>query len=298
MNGRIPQPTLAAIINECRGRVDLLDFALHPVAPGIEQVTGFFPDPFLALQTTRQGGVSEGAFGSFNLGDHVGDRPERVAANRARLAQHCAAPVAWLSQVHGTLVTDLDTRGASDADRPLAEGSPCRADASATALPGRACTVMTADCLSVLVARPLTGQCAAAHAGWRGLLDGVIESTLDHMARVRSSQSGDDWYIWLGPAIGEQAFEVGAEVRDAFIKRASEASGAFIAAKNRPGKWWASLAGLGLQRVAAWGAAAKAHGARVRVAVSRECVFSDAQRYFSYRRDGVTGRMASLIVRI
>lgn len=298
MNEEALQSTLAGILEECRGRVDLQDFALNPRAAGIEQVTGFFPDQFLALQTTRQGGVSEGPFGGFNLGDHVGDHAERVAANRARLVQHCTAQVAWLSQVHGTSVADLDAPGAFDAAGLFAEGRPYPADACVTALPGRACTVMTADCLPVLVARPSTGQCAAAHAGWRGLLNGVIESTLDHMARVRSPESADDWHIWLGPAIGEQAFEVGAEVQDAFIGRWPDASRAFVAAKNRPGKWWASLAGLGLQRVAAWSAAAKATGVRVRVAVSRECVFSDTARYFSYRRDGVTGRMASLIVRI
>jgi len=228
------------------------------------------------LVTTRSGGVSGGAsggvFSSLNLGDHVGDEPAAVAANRGIVCRHVAEQPVWLNQVHGTRVVD--------AAECAGVAIPPEADASFTRYPGVASVVMTADCLPVLFCDAAGTVVAAAHAGWRGLQLGVLEATVAAMC-VR----GSELMAWLGPAIGPRAFEVGGEVRDAFMAEAPEAAEAFKPTAN--GKWLADIYLLARQRLA-------------RMQVTRVfggdfCTVSDKDRFFSYRRDGQTGRMASLI---
>ncbi|HEY5718064.1 MAG TPA: peptidoglycan editing factor PgeF [Motiliproteus sp.] len=229
-----------------------------------------------ALATTRLGGVSAGPYDSLNLGDHVGDDPERVAANRERLQQAVGTEVAltWLQQVHGVRV--VDTAAA------LASPTPLAADAVWTQQPNHACVVMTADCLPVLFCDRAGTRVAAAHAGWRGLADGVLESTLAALGCDPA-----EVLCWFGPAIGATAFEVGGEVRARFVADLPESTSAFIPPPGGADKWLADLYQLARLRLAREGVSAFYGG--------EHCTHSDAERFFSYRRDGVTGRMASLI---
>ncbi|MDR2688783.1 MAG: peptidoglycan editing factor PgeF [Azoarcus sp.] len=221
------------------------------------------PATVRALVSTRLDG---------NLATRVGDDPAVVAANRARLFQHLPAEPVWLEQVHGREVIDAD-------GWPASAGIPV-ADAAVAHRHGVVCAVLTADCLPVLFCDEAGSVVAAAHAGWRGLLAGVLEATLARMAvapvRIMA---------WLGPAIGPQAFEVGPEVRAAFLERAPEAEAAFYA--RRGDKWFADLFQLARQRLAAAGVA-HIHGGGL-------CTWHDAARFYSYRREGKTGRFASLI---
>jgi hypothetical protein len=232
------------------------------------------PPNVRAAVSTREGGVSQPPFDSFNLAQHVGDDADAVAANRHRLAdalQLPAAPVpVWLDQVHGSGVANLDATH---------DAIP-RADASISTVPGRVCAVLSADCLPVLFCDRAGSRVAAAHAGWRGLAAGVLENTVAAMA-VAPQQV----LAWLGPAIGPQAFEVGDEVRQAFLAQDPGAESAFQA--TRPGHWLADLYQLAQRRLATLGVTAVFGGGL--------CTFSDAQRFYSYRRDGRTGRMASLV---
>lgn len=223
-----------------------------------------------ALITTRVGGVSAAPYASFNLGDHVGDDPRHVEQNRADLAACLPAQPAWLTQVHGTAVLNA----------AQVAGAP-QADASVALQPGVVSVVMTADCLPVLLCDRAGSVVAAAHAGWRGLLDGVLERTVEAMA-----QPAGELLAYLGPAIGPTAFEVGDEVRQAFVAHSAQASKAFLPAASA-GKWLADLYLLARQRLNGVGVNAVYGG--------HDCTYSDAERFFSYRRDGVTGRMASLI---
>lgn len=222
-----------------------------------------------ALSTTRSGGVSQGPYASLNLGDHVYDDPRHVAENRARVGACLPALPLWLSQVHGTVVADAATAG----DGAVADASVMRG-------PGRVCAVMTADCLPVLLCSADGAVVAAAHAGWRGLAAGVLDATLATMA-----VPADEVLAWLGPAIGPTAFEVGADVRDAFVGASPVAASAFVAKGG--GKWMADLYELARQRLIANGVRQVFGGGR--------CTFSDPGNFFSHRRDTVTGRMASLI---
>lgn len=222
-----------------------------------------------ALQTKRGGGVSPAPWDSFNLGDHVGDEPARVAANRALLRARLPAEPVWLTQVHGTLAVDAaQVSGKVEADAVFAD----QAD--------RVCAVMTADCLPVLFCDREARVVAAAHAGWRGLLAGVLENTWAAMAVPPA-----DVLVWLGPAIGPENFEVGDEVRTAFVAHDAAAAAEFV--PRIPGKWLADLSGLARRRLRAMGIEAVYGGGL--------CTVAERQDYFSYRRDGVTGRMASLI---
>ncbi|MCB1758885.1 MAG: peptidoglycan editing factor PgeF [Gammaproteobacteria bacterium] len=225
-----------------------------------------------ALITTRHGGHSAAPFDSLNLGDHVGDDPACVRRNRALLRQHGDLPgePLWLNQVHGCAVAGCHTEG----------GVPPEADASTTTQPGRICAVMTADCLPLLICDLGATRVAAIHAGWRGLVNGVIERSL-----ACFSQPGEELMVWLGPAIGPAAFEVGEEVRAAFVAVQPEAAPAFTTA--RPGHWFADIYQLARLRLQAAGVGYIGGGGY--------CTHSDSARFFSYRRDGVTGRMASLI---
>ncbi|MEK8078900.1 peptidoglycan editing factor PgeF [Pseudomonas sp. XK-1] len=218
--------------------------------------------------TTRAGGVSAGPFASFNLGDHVGDDPVAVAKNRQRLVSLLGCRPAWLSQVHGTQVVEA-----------LAERD-VEADASWSATPGVACAIMTADCLPALFCDRAGTRVAAAHAGWRGLAAGVLEATLDALALP-----ADQVLVWLGPAIGVQAFEVGAEVREAFIAQHPQATEAFSPSHNA-GKFMADIYQLARIRLAARGVTAVYGG--------DFCTYNDP-RFYSYRRAAQTGRFASLI---
>jgi YfiH family protein len=227
-----------------------------------------------AVFTTRLGGVSSTPWDSFNVATHVGDAAKDVAANRARLATQLALPSepGWLSQVHGTAVADLD----SDPQGVIT------ADAAVARTDGRVCVVMVADCLPVLFASQDGQRIAAAHAGWRGLAAGVLEQTVAAMG-VR----GDVLTAWLGPAISKEHFEVGEEVRAAFVDADTGAAAAF--ARNAGGKWQADLAGLARRRLTTLGVTDVSGG--------QWCTFADRKRFFSHRRDGKGGRMAALIWR-
>ncbi|HSC79468.1 MAG TPA: peptidoglycan editing factor PgeF [Chitinolyticbacter sp.] len=223
-----------------------------------------------ALATTRAGGVSAKPFDTLNLGDHVDDVPARVAENRRRVAALLPNEPLWLTQVHGTRVADAAT-----------ETSGAQADAAIARQARAVCAIMTADCLPVLLCDRAGTVVGAAHAGWRGLCDGVIEATVTAMG-----QPGETLLAWLGPAIGPAAFEVGDEVRAAFVARDASAAAAFKPGVQ-PGKWWADIYQLARQRLAGLGVHA-VYGGEL-------CTVSERERFFSYRRDGRTGRMASLI---
>lgn len=241
--------------------------------PSSDWLTPDWPAPasVRACVTTRAGGVSLAPFDSLNLGDHVEDAPLAVAANRQVLVDALGCRPAWLQQVHSADVVEADSRCVPTAD------------ASWTATPGTACAVLTADCLPALFCDRAGTRVAAAHAGWRGLAAGVLE------ASVASMQcETENILAWLGPAIGPQAFEVGDEVRDVFLRDMPEAELAFV--QGRPGKWMADIYLLARLRLVRAGVAA-VHGGGF-------CTFSDRERFYSYRRDGTTGRMASLIWKV
>ncbi|MFV3330718.1 peptidoglycan editing factor PgeF [Pseudomonas sp. NY15437] len=222
-----------------------------------------------ACVTTRAGGVSAPPFDSFNLGDHVGDKPAAVAENRRRLTEALGCRPAWLSQVHGIDVVQADP------------ASVATADASWSATPGVACTIMTADCLPALFCDRAGTRVGAAHAGWRGLAGGVLEATVDALGVAPA-----ELLVWLGPSIGPQAFEVGPEVREAFLADHAEAERAFVPSANA-GKYMADIYALARIRLAAKGVTAVYGG--------DFCTFSDTERFYSYRRSSRTGRLASLI---
>ena len=224
-----------------------------------------------AVVTSRHGGVSRGAFSSMNPADHVGDVPAAVADNRYRLERRLQLPAAplWLQQVHGTGVVDA-----------AAASGTVQADAAYACQPGVVCAVLTADCLPLLLC-DRAGRCvAAAHAGWRGLAAGVIEQTVAAMGLP-----GSELLAWLGPAIGPAAYRVGSEVRDTFVAHDPRAAEAFSEVPDD--SWQVDLYQLARQRLADCGVLAVSGGDR--------CTFTEADRFYSYRRDGVTGRIASLI---
>jgi YfiH family protein len=328
------------------------------------------PPGVRALSTLRVGGSSRAPFASLNLGDHVGDAPIAVARNRRALREAAGLPAepCWLAQVHGTQVADLDAAamgGSAEATVMVgqAEGAEigrqagawvmgAPADAAVTSEPGRVCAILTADCLPILLAAAPGGRVAAAHAGWRGLAAGVIEAVVHKMGVAPR-----DVMAWLGPAIGPRYFEIGPEVREAFLKEDPGAGMAFTvsargerddargavgergalggagsAGDDAPGTGtgmhgaWNVEEGAGGERGSAAGTRGAGHGkssagtrargaggeryladlyvlARRRLThlgVERiygggECTYASAERYFSYRRDGQTGRQASLI---
>ena len=234
------------------------------------------PARVAAVVTTRNGGVSAGRYASLNLGAASatragGDTPDAVAQNRARLRALLPAEPAWLAQVHGTAV--------HDADLPATDGPPI-ADAAVTRTPGVVLAVQSADCLPVLLADREGAAIAIAHAGWRGLAAGVVDNAVRALAIAPGRV-----VAWLGPAIGPDAFEVGADVRDAFVAADASADTAFRPTSH--GKWLADLAALARQRLARCGVH-DVHGGGV-------CTWSTPARFFSYRRDGETGRMAALL---
>ena len=224
-----------------------------------------------AVTTTRNAGVSKVPYDSLNLADHVGDDADAVRRNRLSIQHQLNLPgrPVWLNQVHGDRAVDAVDAG----ERPSA-------DAGFTDQTHVVCAVLTADCLPVLFCDRSGTRVAAAHAGWRGLAGGVLESTV----RALDTEPGQ-LMAWFGPAIGPGAFEVGKEVRQVFVEQHAEAAGAFLARPD--GHWLADLYQLARIRLLASGVTALYGG--------DYCTFTDRQRFYSYRRDGVTGRMASLI---
>ncbi|WP_172198752.1 peptidoglycan editing factor PgeF [Niveibacterium sp. COAC-50] len=228
------------------------------------------PPSVRAIFTTRKGGVSLAPYADLNLGTHVGDDPVAVSTNRARVRALLPAEPCWLEQVHGVTVVD--------AALPAVR----RADAAFVAAPDVPCVVMVADCLPVIFCNRAGTVVAAAHAGWRGLLDGVLEATLAKMGVPVS-----DVIAWLGPAIGPDSFEVGPEVRDAFVSRAGDDAGCFRSGTGD--RWFADIFGLARARLRRAGLGADA------VFGGGVCTVSDPARFFSYRRDGACGRMGAFI---
>jgi len=222
-----------------------------------------------ALITTRSGGTSTGSYSSMNLGESVGDNPASVHANRRLLKALLPAEPRWLRQMHGIHVVNAETLT-----------HPGEADASIAIRPGCVCVVMVADCLPILITDRTGSRVAAAHAGWRGLAAGIIENTVQALATP-----GRNLLAYLGPAIGPSKFEVGDDVRDAFVSLDSAAGVAFQA--HGPGKWRADLFQLARQRLAKLGLTDVYGGG--------QCTYSDPARFFSHRRDKVSGRMAALI---
>jgi YfiH family protein len=221
-----------------------------------------------ALITTRAGGVSSGKFASLNLGTRVGDDPQRVERNRAILKACLPAEPAWMKQVHGTVVIDA-AKATPDAE----------ADGAVTRAAGSVCAVLTADCLPILLSDRAGTTAGIAHAGWRGLAAGIIENVVQAM-RV----SPPDLIAYIGPGIGPRSYEVGEEVRQAFVGKDPDAAAAFVPRRN--GKYLVDLYALARQRLEA-ARIAEVHGGGF-------CTAGD-ERFFSFRRDGNTGRMASLV---
>jgi YfiH family protein len=231
------------------------------------------PEHVRVLSTLRAGGVSEGAYASLNVAAHVGDRADAVAVNRLLLREAARLPdePLWLEQVHGNGVV----RHAGCA------GMQPRADAAVSFEPGRVCGVMTADCLPVVLADRAGTRVAVAHAGWRGLLGGVVEATI---AALQIAPA--DLCAWLGPAIGPGAFEVGPEVREAYLAALAVPGTDACFVPNERARYLADLYGLA-RLVLARAGTGSIHG-------GGWCTHDDAGRFFSFRRDGVTGRMATL----
>ena len=227
------------------------------------------PKNVQVLQTTRNGGVSISPYDSFNLGDHVGDAQVAVAQNRQLLASIMPSEPVWLQQVHGNIVVDVGNAGCLP-----------QADAAISRHRGAVCTVMTADCLPVMLCDENGSVVGVAHAGWKGLVAGVIEATV-----LAMDIAPQKLLAWLGPAISQRAFEVGTEVRDVFVAHHAQASEAFLPGIN--GKWMADIYLLAHQRLHALGVS--------RVYGGEFCTYNEPARFFSYRREGVTGRMGTFI---
>lgn len=236
-----------------------------------------------ALCSTRVGGVSLPPFDSWNLGEHVGDHPMAVTSNRQSLQAHLgAARAVFLKQVHGVEVAQLTPESLDG----------LAADACVTAYTHVACTIMVADCLPVLLTDHQGRVVAAAHAGWRGLAAGVIEKTV-HAICLKAQVDAASLRVWLGPCIGPTVFEVGAEVREAFIQQDAQADVYFVAHPQHQNKWLANLSGLARQRLQALGVAFVAGND----GTMPWCTVIQSSRFFSYRRDGRTGRFAACIWR-
>ena len=241
--------------------MNLLEHCIIPDWPAPKHVQ--------SLQTTRKGGFSASPYTSLNLGDHVGDNPLTVERNRMLLQPILPAEPVWLKQVHGTVVVDAGQASCWP-----------QADACISSTPGAVCVIMTADCLPVLLCNDLGTIVGAAHAGWRGLCDGVIEQTVHSM-----SVPPQTLMAWFGPAIGPKVFEVGEEVRSAFVARQPEASTAFVPMMN--GKWLADIYLLARLRLSTLGIK--------RVYGGDLCTYSDNKQFFSYRRENTAGRMGTFI---
>ena len=238
-----------------------------------------------AVCTTRAGGVSKAPFDSLNLGRYVNDEAVAVSENRARVRALLPAEPVWLKQVHGTRVWDADRAHTDEI---------IEADAAVTTESNRVLTVMAADCLPVLIRGPEGKVIGAAHAGWRGLVGGVLENTVDAMQAKTGLSDGGQYRAWLGPAIGPRAFEVGEEVLAAFHDHGQKQglpvpAEAFMAIDGKPGKYWANLYQLARQRLLSKGL--------THIDGGEFCTVRDQTDFFSHRRDGLSGRFAAFIWR-
>ena len=229
------------------------------------------PKNVKAFATTRANGFSQSPYNGLNLGMHVGDNPSNVESNRQAVIVQLAMPSApvWLNQTHSTDVVSLIHPTTQTLD----------ADGAFTAQPNTVCAVMTADCLPVLLCNSSGTQVAAVHAGWRGLADGILEQALTHFE--------GDVFAWLGPAIGPSAFEVGEDVVHAFCRADLSAINAFVPKPLQQKKWLANIYQLATQRLNQAGVS--------QVTSCELCTFGDVDSFYSYRRDGVTGRQATFI---
>lgn len=241
--------------------MNLLEHCIIPCWPA--------PAGVKSLQTTRRGGISVAPYDTLNLGDHVGDNPLAVARNREFLNKLLPSEPVWLEQTHGTTVADAGHAGCQP-----------RADACIARHRAAVCVVMTADCLPLLLCDEQGTVVGAVHAGWRGLSDGVIESTV-----LAMDVPPQNLMAWMGPAIGREHFEVGGEVRDAFVGVQPQAAAAFARGEND--RWFADLYALARLRLNALGVT-KIHGGDY-------CTYRERERFFSYRRDGATGRMGTFV---
>ena len=250
---------------------------LMPAWPASDQIKAFC--------STRSGGVSKAPFGSLNLGRYVNDEAAAVSENRARIRALLPAEPVWLKQVHGTRVWDADLAHAE---------AIIEADAAVTTKSNTVLTVMAADCLPVLITSSDGRVIGAAHAGWRGLLGGVLENTVDAMLGKAQERDASQYLAWLGPAIGPEAFEVGEEVRNAFMNHAQtrslpSAAEAFVAVNSKAGKYMANFYQLARQRLSSKGLC--------RIYGGEFCTVRDQTHFFSHRRDGHSGRFAAFIWR-
>jgi len=267
--------------------------------PGLPVVTGPDWPGVRYFCTTRGGGVGRAPHDTLNLGLRAGDDPQAVAENRRRLRAMLPAEPLWLRQVHGSEVIDADLpRGSAQTQAQSQAQSPAQGQAQAqsqadedpavdsavTAQAGRVLAVMAADCLPVMIVDQDATVLGAAHAGWRGLSGGVLENVL--AALRRKNPAATQWRAWVGPGIGPAAFEVGEDVLRAFTAGDEQAAAFFRPYPDRPGKWLADLANLAALRLRRAGVQD--------VHVSGLCTYTDRERFFSYRRDGATGRMAML----
>lgn len=231
--------------------------------------------------TTRRGGVSQGPWSEWNLGAHCGDEMQAVTQNRAILENLLPAPVHWLNQVHGTEVVELKKQ-------PLPSADLYAADAAFTRDPDCVLAILTADCLPIVISDENNSIVGVAHAGWRGLAGGVLTRLAQSLQRYSEATQ---WFAWVGPAIGAQHFEVGVEVYEAFVTDAPQDAQYFSMQPNKgamPPKWLADLPSLAQARLN------RAFASQIHIEQSGYCTFASADKFFSYRRDGITGRMATV----
>jgi len=239
------------------------------------------PASIHSLVTTRQAGSSSSPYDSLNLGDHVGDEPSCVIANREALRKYLPAEPLWLKQTHSITVS-------TPKNRVQFSSGPLEADAAVSNVPEDVLVILTADCLPVLLTSADGKVIGAAHAGWRGLCDGILENTVSEMLKLSDQSSAADWIAWMGPAIGPESFEVGQDVVGRFAESGvHDMKKCFVPITNKPGKYLADIYQLARERLMTVGVNA-IYGGDL-------CTLQDGGRFFSYRRDGVTGRFASLI---
>jgi len=239
------------------------------------------PQSVKTLVSTRIGGVSQQPFDTFNLGDHVGDLASNVSLNRAIFSKELPAEPLWLKQTHSTVVSTPQSRQSIP-------GTSIHADASVSNIPNEVLVIMTADCLPVLFTNSSGTVVGAAHAGWRGLCAGILENTISELLNVSEDKNPADLSAWLGPAIGPEAFEVGEDVVNAFNDTGfAIPKNAFTPIPNKDGKFLADIYLLAKLRLKGSGVKAISGG--------HYCTVRDQKHFFSYRRDGQTGRFASAI---
>lgn len=240
------------------------------------------PSCIHSFVTTKEGGLSSSPYQSLNLGDHVGDEPQKVLGNRLLVRSQLPSDPIWLTQTHGTMVSTPISRQQTNGEVAI------DADASVTNLPNEVLAIMTADCLPILITSADGAVIGAAHAGWRGLCAGVIEKTVAAMLKLSPHLHAADLMAWMGPAIGPESFEVGVDVLEAFQgNHPGQKLAAFIPVPDKPGKYLADIYQLARNRLKMLGVNSITGGDR--------CTVKEDQEFFSYRRDGKTGRFASFI---